>query len=62
MTTFYKVLDGGETPAIAASFDDATTLLYSGKLIKSIRRYWQKVRAVVKPPTTHNPQKSTQYK
>lgn len=55
-------LDLGETQAIAASFDDATTLLYSGKLIKSIRRYWQKVRSVVKPPTKDNPNKSKRYK
>jgi IS605 OrfB family transposase len=52
----------GETQALAATFDDASSLLYSGKLIKSIRRYWQKVRSVVKPPTKDNPKKSKQYK
>jgi putative transposase len=55
-------LDLGKTPTIAASFDDATTLLYSGKLIKSIRRHWQKVRAVVKPPIINNSHKSKRYK
>ncbi len=55
-------LDLGETQALAAIFDDATSLLYSGKLIKSIRRYWQKVRSCVKPPTKDNSKKSNRYK
>jgi IS605 OrfB family transposase len=55
-------VDLGETQALAATFDDASNLLYSGKLIKAIRRYWQKVRSVVKPPTKENPKKSKRYK
>ena len=44
-------VDLGETQIIAAMFDDGQTLLYSGKEIKAIRRYWHKVRRQVKPPT-----------
>jgi transposase len=40
----------GETQRITAVFDDGTALLYSGRLIKAIRRCWQKVRRCVKPP------------
>jgi transposase InsO family protein len=38
-------VDLGETQAITAVFDDGTALMYSGLLIKSIRRYRQKVRS-----------------
>ncbi|RDV79753.1 transposase, partial [Ammonifex thiophilus] len=38
-------LDLGETILMAAAFEDGTVLLYSGRFIKSVRRYWQKVRA-----------------
>jgi len=38
-------LDLGETVLMAAAFDDGTVLLYSGRFVKSVRRYWQKVRA-----------------
>lgn len=55
-------VDLGETQAIAAIFDDGTALVYSGRLIKSIRRYWQKVRAKVKPPTAENRRKSRRFK
>lgn len=41
-------LDLGETILMAAAFEDGTVLLYSGRLIKAIRRYWQKVRACLK--------------
>jgi len=41
-------LDLGETILMAAAFDDETMLLYSGRFIKSVRRYWQKVRANLK--------------
>lgn len=34
-------VDLGETQAISAMFDDGTNLLYSGREIKAIRRYWQ---------------------
>ena len=37
-------VDLGETQIISAMFDDGKTLLYSGREIKSNRRYWNKVR------------------
>ena len=40
-------VDLGETQMITAVFDDGKALLYSGRLIKAIRRYWQKVRRCV---------------
>ena len=55
-------VDLGETQAITAIFDDGATLLYSGRLIKSIRRYWNKVRAKVKPPTAENKRKSRRFR
>jgi IS605 OrfB family transposase len=55
-------IDLGETQAISAMFDDGTDLLYSGREIKAIRRYWQKVRAKVKPPTAENCKKSRRYR
>jgi transposase len=55
-------VDLGETQAITAVFDDGTALMYSGRLIKSIRRYWQKVRSKVKPPTVDNPRKSRRFR
>ena len=41
-------LDLGETILMAAAFDDESVHLYSGQKIKSVRRYWQKVRAKLK--------------
>ncbi|KXG78413.1 hypothetical protein AN618_04800 [Fervidicola ferrireducens] len=41
-------VDLGENILMAAVFDDGMVMLYSGKLIKAIRRYWQKVRANLK--------------
>ncbi|MDN4595143.1 RNA-guided endonuclease InsQ/TnpB family protein [Polycladomyces subterraneus] len=38
-------IDLGETILMACVFDDGTASLYSGRQIKAIRRYWQKVRA-----------------
>lgn len=58
----YVAVDLGETQALAAVFDNGSSLLYSGKLIKAIRRYWQKVRSFVKPPTKDNPHKSKRYR
>ena len=55
-------VDLGETQAITAIFDDGATLMYSGRLIKSIRRYWNKVRAKVKPPTAENKRKSRRFR
>ncbi len=41
-------LDLGETILMAAAFDDGSAFLYSGRGLKSVRRYWQKVRANLK--------------
>lgn len=41
-------VDPGETVLMACAFDDGTVMLYSGRLIKAVRRYWQKVRASLK--------------
>ena len=38
-------VDLGETVLMACAFDDGTVMFYSGRFIKSVRRYWQKVRA-----------------
>ncbi len=54
-------VDLGETVLLAAVFEDGTALLYSGRLIKAVRRYWQKVRAKVKPPSRENPRMSRRY-
>lgn len=43
-------VDLGETYLITAAFDDGKLLRYKGGELKSIRRYWQKVRTCVKPP------------
>ncbi|KXG73705.1 hypothetical protein AN618_24720 [Fervidicola ferrireducens] len=37
-------VDLGETVLMACAFYDGTVMLYSGRLIKAVRRYWQKVR------------------
>ncbi|WP_200901042.1 RNA-guided endonuclease InsQ/TnpB family protein [Thermincola ferriacetica] len=55
-------VDLGETVLLAAAFDDGGSILYSGRLIKSIRRYWQKVRAKVKPPSKEQPRMSRHYR
>ncbi len=41
-------VDLGETILMACAFDDGSVILYSGRFIKCIRRYWQKVRANLK--------------
>ncbi|MGC8903659.1 RNA-guided endonuclease InsQ/TnpB family protein [Thermus sp.] len=41
-------LDLGETVLMAAAFDDGSAYLYSGRGLKAVRRYWQKVRANLK--------------
>lgn len=55
-------VDLGETVLIAATFEDGESLLYSGRLIKAVRRYWQKMRAKVKPPSKERPQMSRRYR
>ncbi|MBI3949280.1 MAG: IS200/IS605 family element transposase accessory protein TnpB [Acidobacteria bacterium] len=54
-------VDLGETQAMAVALMSGRVLLYSGRLVKSVRRYWQKVRARVKPPTQTNRKKSRRY-
>ncbi|MER3479868.1 MAG: transposase [Meiothermus sp.] len=41
-------VDLGETVLLAAAFEDGTALLYPGRLVKSVRRSWPKVRASLK--------------
>jgi putative transposase len=41
-------LDLGENILMAAAFDDGSAFLYSGRQIKSVRRYWRKVRSKLK--------------
>lgn len=55
-------VDLGETVLLAAAFEDGTVLLYSGRFIKAARRYWQKVRARVKPPSQENPRMSRRFR
>lgn len=55
-------VDLGETVLLAAVFEDSTALLYSGRLIKAIRRYWQKMRPHVKPPSGERPRKSRRFR
>ncbi|MCX6054810.1 MAG: transposase [Chloroflexi bacterium] len=43
-------VDLGETQLLTVMFGDGKTLMYSGREIKALRRYWQKVRRKVKPP------------
>ena len=52
--------DLGETQIISAMFDDGKTLLHSGRGIKSIRRYWNKVRTHGKPSVKYQ-KNSRQY-
>jgi len=40
-------VDLGETNLITAVFSDRTTIVYSGRQMKAVRRYWQKVRSKV---------------
>lgn len=55
-------VDLGETVLLAVAFDDGTALLSSGRLIKAIRRYWQKVRSCVKPPSGERPRRSRRFR
>ena len=55
-------VDLGETQAISAIFDNGQAFLYNGRKIKAVRRYWQKVRSKVKPPTEENQNKSKRYR
>lgn len=54
-------VDLGETNIIAAIFSDGSKTLYSGRELKATRRYWQKVRSKVKPPSKDNKHMSRRY-
>jgi len=54
-------VDLGETNLIAAVFSDGSTAILSGRLLKACRRYWQKVRSKVKPPSKNNPCRSRRF-
>jgi len=55
-------VDLGETVLLAGAFEDGAALLYSGRWIKAIHRYWQKVRSKVKPPSKERPRMSRRYR
>ena len=55
-------VDLGETMLLATVFEGGVALLYSGRFIKAIRRYWQKVRSHVKPPSKDHPRKSRRFR
>lgn len=55
-------VDLGETVLMSAAFSDGPVFLYSGRLIKAIRRYRQKVRSRVKPPSKEHPRMSRRYR
>jgi hypothetical protein len=55
-------VDLGETVLLAAAFEDGTALIYSGRLGKAVRRYWQKVQSKVRPPSREHPRKSRRYR
>jgi len=40
----------------------ARLVLYSGRLVKAVRRYWQKVRSKVRPPSRETPRASRRYR
>lgn len=62
LTKHWMNIDLGET--WLAAFVDSTGNrgLISGRLIKSIRRYWNKVQRHVKPPNQQNPKMSRRYR
>ncbi len=55
-------VDPGNVWTLAWVTEDGRTGLASGGLINSIRRYWQKVRSKVKPPSVQNPKMSRRYR
>ncbi|MYD61954.1 MAG: IS200/IS605 family element transposase accessory protein TnpB [Gemmatimonadetes bacterium] len=55
-------VDIGEDWLIAADFCDGSQYLVCGRMLKSTRRYWQKVRAKVKPPSQDRPKMSRRYR
>ena len=54
-------IDLGLNNIITATFSDGTSHIVSGRELKAIRRYWQKVRAKVKPPSQTKRKPSRRY-
>ena len=54
-------VDLGLNNIITATFSDGTSIIISGRELKSIRRYWQKVRTKVKPPSQTKRKPSRRY-
>jgi len=54
-------IDLGLNNIITATFSDGTSHIISGRELKAIRRYWQKVRAFVKPPSETKRKPSRRY-
>jgi putative transposase len=54
-------IDLGLNNIITATFSDGTTYIISGRELKAIRRYWQKVRTKVKPPSVTKRKPSRRY-
>ena len=54
-------IDLGLNNIITATFSDGTSIIISGRELKAIRRYWQKVRTKVKPPSVTKRKPSRRY-
>jgi IS605 OrfB family transposase len=54
-------IDLGLNNLITATFSDGTSIIISGRELKAIRRYWQKLRAKVKPPSQTKRKPSRRY-
>jgi len=55
-------IDLGLNNIITATFSDGSSHIISGRELKAIRRYWQKVRTKVKPPSQTNRKASRRYR
>jgi len=61
LETNVVAIDLGLNNIITATFSDGNSHIISGRELKAIRRYWQKVRAKVKPPSVTNRKPSRRY-
>jgi len=59
--TNVAAIDLGLNNIITATFSDGTSIIISGRELKAIRQYWQKVRAKVKPPSQTKRKPSRHY-
>jgi putative transposase len=55
-------IDLGLNNIITATFSDGSSHIVSGRELKAIRRYWQKVRTKVKPPSVTKRKPSRRYR